>query len=436
MYIKRRGLCLSFCLVLFRKVQFVNLLGGESQLGDDVGIGGVTVEGICFGGNVEAVFLPEPVEIIFHMEAVHALGRTVDVVILTTVMTVDGKTVFKIVADLGLAQGDKAVATGEGVDIHFVLIAVYTIDDLLADLLLLPLKPVGNVGEFGLALGGLQLAVFLEEPAFATVVAEDFSTLGTHLEFGVAMGALVEHFLETFRPVGLGDQNVVLQLVAVFVILHGRADDGVDLVGSHLCHLLSGEHLAEGGVQGDFPLVGIGPEGRIEMVAVMGDHNKRYLIHLHQSAQGIGQVGGGSNGSVPCFRVHTEDVAVLNNSADGLDQVDVVGKLSGADGTNPGQKPGHHVVAVNIDHIVDRLGGGDHSGQFEVDEGLMVAEDDVRGFKTFHINGFQGVLFADQTNFGQTPDYPSPEFGLAHGIFGGFIVLFPAVVDFHNGMIP
>ena len=358
---KRRGIDLSFLSALLGQVQFVDFLGGKSQLGDDVGIaGGVAVEGVCLRGNVEAVFLPEPVEIVFHMEAVHALGRTVDVVILAPVVAVQGEAGFKIVVDPGLAQGDKAVTTGEGIDFHFAIVAVSAVDDLLANLFLLPLEPIGNVGEFGFAFRGLQLAVLLKEPMLAAVVAEDFCALGSHLELGVAMGALIEDLLQAFSTVYLGNEDVVFQLVAVLVILHGGADDGIDLIGGHVSYLLGSEHLTEGGVEGNFPLVGVSPEGRVEVVAVMGYHHQGDLVHLHQTAQGIGQVRGGADGGVPCLGIHAQNVAVLKNFADGLDQVDVIGEFPGADGADPGQKPGHLVIAVDVDHVVYGMRGGHH----------------------------------------------------------------------------
>ena len=98
---------------LFAPVEFVDLFCGESQLGDDIRVGGIAVEGIGLRRNIVAIFLPETVEIILHMETVHALGRTVDVIILTTVVTVDGEAVFKAVAHFGSAQWDETVGIRE-----------------------------------------------------------------------------------------------------------------------------------------------------------------------------------------------------------------------------------------------------------------------------------------------------------------------------------
>ena len=412
-------------------MDLIDLLRGEGHFGDDIRVGGEAVEGVGFRGNVVAVFLPEAVEIVLHVEAVHALGGTVDVVILAPVVAVDGEALFEAVADLGSAQGNEAIATGEGVDVHFVFVEVGAVQDLLTDLGPLPLEPVGDVGEFGFALGGLQLAVLLHIPALAAVVAEDFRALGSHPEFGFAVGALVEDFLQALCPVGFRDEDALFQLVAVFIILHGLLDDGIDLIGGHGLHLLGGQDLTEGGAQGNIALVLVGPEGGIQVVAVVDGHHQGNLVHLHQLAQGIGQERGGADGGVAGFGIHAQDVTVLDDFANGLDQVDVIGELAGADGTDPGQQPGHHVVAVDVDHIVDLSGVGHHGGQLKIDEGLMIAEEDVGRFQALHVDGLQSVFLAGQAEFRQDPNDPGPEFGLAHGIFRGFVVLFVAVIYFH-----
>ena len=86
-------------------MELINLLRCEGKLGDDVRIGGVAIERIRLCGDIEAVFLAEAVEIILHMQAVHALGRAVDMVIRAAVMAVDGEAVFEIMAHLCSAQG-------------------------------------------------------------------------------------------------------------------------------------------------------------------------------------------------------------------------------------------------------------------------------------------------------------------------------------------
>ena len=69
-------------------MQSVDLFRGKGQLRNDVGIFGIAVERVGFCGDVETVFLPEPVEVVFHVQTVHALGRAVDVIVLTPVVAV------------------------------------------------------------------------------------------------------------------------------------------------------------------------------------------------------------------------------------------------------------------------------------------------------------------------------------------------------------
>ena len=416
---------------LFALVELINLLRGESEFGDYIGVSGVAVEGVGLRGNIEAVFLAETVEIILHMEAVHTLGGTADVVILTAVVAVDGEAILEAMAHCGLAKGDEAIAAGEGVYVHLVDVAICALLDLAAHLSALPLKPIGDMGELGFAAAGGELAVFFHKPALAALLAEYLRAFGGHLELGMAMGALVEHLLQSLGAVSVGDEDIVFQLIAVFVILHGFGDYGVDLLGAHLLHLLGGEHLTEHGAVGDFVLVLVGPEGGVEVVAVVGDNHQRDFVHLHQSAKGVRQEGCGADGGVACLGVHAQYVAVLDYAADGFDEVKVGGEFAGADGAYPCQQPGHHVVAVDVYNVVHLSRVGHHGGQLKVDEGLMVAEDDVGGLQTLHVDGFKGVFLADEADFGQNPDDPCEPRGLSHGIFRGFVIFLPAVINFH-----
>ena len=120
-------------MLLFALVELVNFFRCKGKFGDNVRIAGVAVERICGGGNIVAVFLTETVEIILDMEAVHALGRTVNVIILTAIVAVNSEAVFKAVAYLGLAQRYKTIAAGEGINIHFLFVAVCAVDNLLTN---------------------------------------------------------------------------------------------------------------------------------------------------------------------------------------------------------------------------------------------------------------------------------------------------------------
>ena len=82
-------------------MEFIDLFSSEGKFGDDIRIARIAVERIGLRGNIVAVFLPETVEIILYMETVHTLGRTVDMVIFTTVVAVNGEAVCKAVEQLG-----------------------------------------------------------------------------------------------------------------------------------------------------------------------------------------------------------------------------------------------------------------------------------------------------------------------------------------------
>ena len=168
----------------------------------------------------------------------------------------------------------------------------------------------------------------------------------------------------------------------------------------HLTYLLGSEHLTEHRVMGHLALVLICPEGGVEVVAVVGHNHQGDLVHLHQPAQRVRQVRGGADGGVPGLGVHAQNIPVLDHPADGLDQMNVVGELPGADGADPGQQPGHPMVAVDVHHIGYLLGMGHHSRQLKVDEGLVVAENDVRRLQTLHVDGLQGVFLADKADLG------------------------------------
>ena len=72
-----------------------------------------------------------------------------------------------------------------------------------------------------------------------------------------------------------------------------------------------------------------------------------------------------------------------------------------------------------------------HGRQLKIDEGLMIAEDDVGRLQALHIDGLKGVRLADEADPGQNPNDPGEPGWLADGIFCGFVVLFPTVIYFH-----
>ena len=114
------------------------------------------------------------------------------------------------------------------------------------------------------------------------------------------------------------------------------------------------------------------------MVAPVDDHHHRHLVHLNEFSQRFRDVGRDAAGGVACFGVHAQDVAPLQHLADGLDQMQVHGKLSGADGTDKFHKPRTAIVAVDGHHVVDPMGQGTHGTQFKIDEVHMIAQQKIR----------------------------------------------------------
>jgi hypothetical protein len=64
----------------------------------------------------------------------------------------------------------------------------------------------------------------------------------------------------------------------------------------------------------------------------------------------------------------------------------------------------------------------------------VVAENDVGGLKTFHVDGFQGEFLSPEHDLGQEPNQPGPKPTLPLGVLGGFVPLFISVIYFHNDL--
>ena len=101
------------------------------------------------------------------MQTVHLLRFALDAVRLTAVETFQDEAVVPVVGQLGFAQVHVAVDPGQGMDLQLLAEAVSTLFHLLDYLLTLPLEPVRDMVELGLALQSLQIAVFLPQPALA-----------------------------------------------------------------------------------------------------------------------------------------------------------------------------------------------------------------------------------------------------------------------------
>ena len=97
------------------------------------------------------------------------------------------------------------------------------------------------------------------------------------------------------------------------------------------------------------------------------------------------------------------------------------GKFAGANRADELQQEGTAVITVDAHHIVQAGGIGRLGRQLKIDEIHMVAQHHVRGLKTFHIDLFYLIVDADQCQFGQEPNQPGKEQGLANGVFCRFV---------------
>ena len=120
------------------------------------------------------------------------------------------------------------------------------------------------------------------------------------------------------------------------------------------------------------------------------------FISLDQHSERFGQVRGGSAGGVSCLGVHAEYITSGKNLFDGADQVDIVGELSCADGSDPGEEPGAAVVSVDIYHVVYLAHLGSHGNKLEVDKRHVVTEEHIGRFQPIHADLFHLILFADK----------------------------------------
>ena len=346
-------------------------------------------------------------------------------------MTLQGPTGVDIVSQGCLAQGDVAPHPGQGIDLHFLGEAVFAPVDLFGYLLPLPGKPVGNVVKFRFAFGCLQVAILLPQPALAACVAENLGTLGVHMEFLAAVGALVQDLVQTLGPERFRDKDAVVLLVLILVVGQGLTQGFVDLLDGHFFDLLRIQNLGEHRVHGNLPLMAEIPERGIQVIAVVNHRHHRHLIHFDQLTQGIRQEGQGTAGGIPGLGIHGQNIAPFQHMADGFHQMDVGGEFPGGDGADPLQQEPFNHIAVDADHIGYGMGPGGHGCQLKIDEVHVVAQQHVGGRNTLHIHLFHLIFLADQGEPGQNPNQTGPEFGLVQGVPGCLVPFFILIINFN-----
>ena len=105
-------------LILLFLAEAVEFFRCKGQLGNDIRLGGIAVEGVLLCGDIHAVQRLDPVELVFHMEAV-ALGRCpLDAVRLAVEEALQDKTRLRGMGNGCHAKGVILPAMGQGIDLH------------------------------------------------------------------------------------------------------------------------------------------------------------------------------------------------------------------------------------------------------------------------------------------------------------------------------
>ena len=151
---------------------------------------------------------------------------------------------------------------------------------------------MGNVCEFGLSLKGGKGAVLAEIPTLSAFLAEDLGTLGVHFGFGLAMGALIEHLMQSLGAEGLGNENALVLLILIIIVNESLSKCDVDLVCAHCLYLISREKELHFGAHGHLSLLLYVPNGGVQVISVVDGNDYGHLVHFDEGAQGVGKVRG------------------------------------------------------------------------------------------------------------------------------------------------
>ena len=107
-------------LILLFLAEAVEFFRSKGQLGNDIRLGGIAVEGVLLCGDIHAVQRLDPVEFILHMEAV-ALGRgPLDPVRLAVEKALQNEALLRGVGQCCHAQRMILPAMGQRIDLHLI----------------------------------------------------------------------------------------------------------------------------------------------------------------------------------------------------------------------------------------------------------------------------------------------------------------------------
>ena len=164
----------------FLEVDAIYLLGGKGELGDNVGLCRIAVEGVILGGNINEVKRLDTKEVVLDMKAVRLQGRSLYSVVLASVMALEYEALLRIVRELRKAERLVLVAARQGIDLYVVGEEILSSLYLTPYLLALPLKPIGNVRKFRLTLACQKLAVLAKLPTLSAFGTEDLNARRCH----------------------------------------------------------------------------------------------------------------------------------------------------------------------------------------------------------------------------------------------------------------
>lgn len=101
---------------------------------------------------------------------------------------------------------------------------VCSISDFFLDVGFLPFEPITDFGELRFSVNARQSAIFVQAVLSATLITGESVSLGRHMEFLAAVGALIKDPLKAFRSIRIIDFDAVLQLIFFFVGIEAIPD--------------------------------------------------------------------------------------------------------------------------------------------------------------------------------------------------------------------
>ena len=221
-------------------------------------------------------------------------------------------------------------------NIHGGVQLVCTVQNFLADFFALPCIPVGNMVKAGITVFGFQEADFREGVDLAAGIAAQLDALAFHSMLAAAVCAFVQDAVETVGTEFLVDDDFVYLLPTEVVEGKFLLQDGIQLIGALFRDVFGAQQILHIGADLDLAQLQAIVQG-IAVESPMGDDGDHgNLHHFHQSAQRVGEGGGGAVKAVACFGEH-EHVALVfvQRVFDVADQCGIGDKFVGGDAAQP-----------------------------------------------------------------------------------------------------